>query len=48
MKNPTLRLVIPEIHHKMRKQGLSNKNTNTKTKTKTRIKTKTKTKTMTC
>ena len=46
MKNPTLRLVIPEIHHKMRKQGLSNKNTNTKTKTKTRIKTKTKT--MTC
>ena len=44
MKNPTLRLVIPEIHHKMRKQGLSNKNT--KTKTKTRIKTKTKT--MTC
>ena len=46
MKNPTLRLVIPEIHHKMRKQGLSNKNTKTKTKTKTRIKTKTKT--MTC
>ena len=44
MKNPTLRLVIPEIHHKMRKQGLSNKIT--KTKTKTRIKTKKKT--MTC
>ena len=48
MKNPTLRLVIPEIQHKMRKQGLSNRNTKTKTKTKTRIKTKTKTKTMTC
>ena len=48
MKNPTLRLVIPEIQHKMRKQGLSNKNTKTKTKTRIKTKTKTKTKTMTC